>query len=165
MFAWQHYGVKPDVMTVAKALGNGLPVGAFLARGKAADAMVPGDHGTTYGGNPLVTAGASAVLDLFEKRHMVEHVRKIGAYLAEKLDGLVNEFDVVKERRGMGLIQGLEFNTAVGPVVTNALLEQHLVLISAGANIIRFVPPLVIEKADVDAMVGKLKAAIEAVVK
>jgi len=162
MFAWQHYGVKPDVMTVAKALGNGLPVGAFLARGKAADAMVPGDHGTTYGGNPLVTAGASAVLDLFEKRHMVEHVRKIGAYLAEKLDGLVNEFDVVKERRGMGLIQGLEFAGPVGPVVSGALLEQRLVLISAGADIIRFVPPLVISEGDVDEMILRLRRAIKA---
>lgn len=163
MFAWQHYGVKPDVMTVAKALGNGLPVGAFLACGKAASAMVPGDHGTTYGGNPLVTAGAKAVLDIFEERHIVDHVKEIGAYLSEKLDGIVEKYDVVKERRGMGLIQGLEFTGPVGPVVSNALLEQNLVLISAGANIIRFVPPLVIGKADVDEMAGRLEAAIEAV--
>ena len=80
MFAWQHYGVKPDVMTVARALGNGLPIGAFLAWGKAASAMVPGDHGTTYGGNPLVTAGAGAVLDIFEKRRITEHVKEIGAH-------------------------------------------------------------------------------------
>ena len=163
MFAWQHYGVKPDVMTVAKALGNGLPVGAFLACGKAASAMVPGDHGTTYGGNPLVTAGAKAVLDIFEERHIVDHVKEIGAYLSEKLDGIVEKYDVVKERRGMGLIQGLEFTGPVGPVVSNALLEQDLVLISAGANIIRFVPPLVIGKADVDEMAERLEAAIEAV--
>ena len=163
MFAWQHYGVKPDVMTVAKALGNGLPVGAFLACGKAASAMVPGDHGTTYGGNPLVTAGAKAVLDIFEERHIVDHVKEIGAYLSEKLDGIVEKYDVVKERRGMGLIQGLEFTGPVGPVVSNALLEQNLVLISAGANIIRFVPPLVIGKADVDEMAGRLEAAIKAV--
>ena len=163
MFAWQHYGVKPDVMTVAKALGNGLPVGAFLACGKAASAMVPGDHGTTYGGNPLVTAGAKAVLDIFEERHIVDHVKEIGAYLSEKLDGIVEKYDEVKERRGMGLIQGLEFTGPVGPVVSNALLEQNLVLISAGANIIRFVPPLVIGKADVDEMAKRLEAAIEAV--
>ncbi|MCI5479944.1 MAG: aspartate aminotransferase family protein [Lachnospiraceae bacterium] len=163
MFAWQYYGVKPDVMTVAKALGNGLPVGAFLACGKAASAMVPGDHGTTYGGNPLVTAGASAVLDIFEKRQIVDHVKEVGAYLSEKLEELVGEFDVVKEHRGRGLIQGLEFTVPVGPVVINALLEQKLVLISAGANIIRFVPPLIIEKADVDEMVKRLKAAIRQV--
>ena len=163
MFAWQYYGVKPDVMTVAKAIGNGLPVGAFLACGKAATAMVPGDHGTTYGGNPLVTAAAASVLDIFEKRGIVEHVREIGEYLSEKLQGLVKEYDIVKEQRGRGLIQGLEFTVPVSPIVTNALLEQKLVLISAGANIIRFVPPLVIEKADVDEMIEKLKRAIEAV--
>lgn len=165
MFAWQGYGVKPDVMTSAKALGNGVPIGAFLACGKAATAMVPGDHGTTYGGNPLVCAAANAVLDVFKEKNITGHVKEVGAYLWEKLEEVAAAYDCVIAHRGKGLIQGLEFNTAVGPVVTNALLEQHLVLISAGANIIRFIPPLVIEKADVDAMVGKLKAAIEAVVK
>ena len=165
MFAWQDYGVKPDVMTTAKALGNGTPIGAFLACGKAATAMVPGDHGTTYGGNPLVCAAANAVLDVFKEKNIVGHVKEIGAYLYEKLDELVAEYDCVIAHRGRGLIQGLEFNTAVGPVVSNALMEQHLVLISAGANIIRFVPPLVIEKADVDEMVVRLKAAIKATVK
>lgn len=165
MFAWQDYGVKPDVMTTAKALGNGTPVGAFLACGKAATAMVPGDHGTTYGGNPLVCAAANAVLDVFKEKNIVGHVKEVGAYLYEKLEELVVEYDCVIAHRGKGLIQGLEFNSAVGPVVTNALLEQHLVLISAGANIIRFVPPLVIEQADVDEMVVRLKAAIEAVMK
>ena len=163
MFARQGYGVKPDVMTSAKALGNGVPIGVFLACGKAATAMVPGDHGTTYGGNPLVCAAANAVLDVFKKKDIVSHVKEVGAYLYEKLDELVAEYDCVIAHRGKGLIQGLEFNSAVGPVVTNALLEQHLVLISAGANIIRFVPPLVIEKADVDEMIVRLKAAIEAV--
>ena len=165
MFAWQDYGVKPDVMTTAKALGNGTPIGAFLACGKAATAMVPGDHGTTYGGNPLVCAAANAVLDVFKEKNIVGHVQEIGAYLWEKLEEIVAEYDCVIAHRGKGLIQGLEFNSAVGPVVTNALLEQHLVLISAGANIIRFVPPLVIKQADVDEMVVRLKAAIEAVMK
>lgn len=165
MFAWQGYGVKPDVMTSAKALGNGVPIGAFLACGKAATAMVPGDHGTTYGGNPLVCAAANAVLDVFKEKNITGHVKEVGAYLWEKLEEVAAAYDCVIAHRGKGLIQGLEFNAAVGPVVTNALLEQHLVLISAGANIIRFVPPLVIEKADVDEMVGKLKTAIEAVVK
>lgn len=165
MFAWQGYGVKPDVMTTAKALGNGVPVGAFLACGKAATAMVPGDHGTTYGGNPLVCAAASKVLDVFKEKDIVGHVKEVGTYLWEKLEEVAAAYDCVIAHRGKGLIQGLEFNAAVGPVVSNALLEQHLVLISAGANIIRFVPPLVIEKADVDEMIGKLKAAIEAVMK
>lgn len=161
MFAWQKYGVKPDVMTVAKALGNGVPIGAFLACGKAATAMVPGDHGTTYGGNPLVTAAADAVLDIFEKRHIADHVKEVGAYLYEKLEGLKDKYDVVKDHRGVGLIQGLEFTVPVGPIVSKALLEQKLVLISAGANIIRFVPPLIIEKSDVDEMVKRLEAVIK----
>ena len=161
MFAWQHYGVKPDVMTVAKALGNGLPVGAFLACGKAASAMIPGDHGTTYGGNPLVGAGAEAVLDIFERRHIVEHVREMGAYLWEKLEELMASSETVCGHRGMGLIQGLEFTVPAGPIVSKALLEERLVLISAGEKVIRFVPPLVIEKADVDEMVKRLGRVLE----
>ena len=161
MFAWQHYGVKPDVMTVAKALGNGLPVGAFLACGKAASAMIPGDHGTTYGGNPLVGAGAEAVLDIFERRHIVEHVREMGAYLWEKLEELMASSETVCGHRGMGLIQGLEFTVPAGSIVSKALLEEKLVLISAGEKVIRFVPPLVIEKADVDEMVKRLGRVLE----
>lgn len=164
LFAWQEYGVKPDVVTVAKAIGNGLPVGAFMACGKAAQAMVPGDHGSTYGGNPLVTAAADAVLTIFEKRRIPDHVKETGAYLADKLEGLAASCDAIKERRGVGLIQGLEFTVPVAPIVSDALLNQKLVLISAGTNTIRFVPPLVIEKADVDEMIEKLKKAIDSVI-
>ncbi|MGN0159425.1 MAG: aspartate aminotransferase family protein [Brotaphodocola sp.] len=162
MFAWQGYGVKPDVMTAAKALGNGVPIGAFLASGKAAYAMVPGDHGTTYGGNPLVCAAAAKVLEIFDEQDIVSHVCEIGAYLWEKLEEVKEKYDVVTAHRGKGLIQGLEFTCPAGPIVSNALLEQKMVLISAGAKIIRFVPPLVIEKTDVDEMIKRLKAAIEA---
>lgn len=161
MFAWQQYGVKPDVMTVAKALGNGVPIGAFLAAGKAATAMVPGDHGTTYGGNPFVTAAAYKVLELFEKRGIVNHVKEIGDYLTKKLEKLKEEYDIITARRGMGLIQGLEFTVPVSPIISQALMEQKLVIISAGTNIIRFVPPLVIEKEHVDEMVEKLSAVLE----
>lgn len=163
MFAWQEYGVKPDVMTVAKALGNGVPVGAFLASGKAAAAMVPGDHGTTYGGNPFVCAAASAVLDIFAETNLQEHVKEVGAYLQETLQELAKEYDIIKEARGKGLIQGLEFTVSVAPLVRQALMEEKLVLVSAGAQIIRFVPPLVIEKADVDEMASRLRKAIESV--
>ncbi|RKJ02722.1 aspartate aminotransferase family protein [bacterium D16-54] len=162
MFAWQAYGVRPDGMSVAKALGNGVPVGAFLAQGKAASAIVPGDHGTTYGGNPFVCAAASKVLDLFEEWGLVEHVREVGDYLWEKLDQVMNQYDCVRAHRGKGLIQGLEFTAPVGSIVMNALMEQQLVLISAGSNVIRFVPPLVIEREDVDEMTRRLGAAIEA---
>lgn len=162
MFAWQGYGVKPDVMTVAKALGNGVPIGAFLAAGKAAVAMVPGDHGTTYGGNPLVCAAASKVLDLFQELELTGHVREIGAYLWETLERLSEKHGCIVAHRGKGLMQGLEFSGPVGPVVANALLEQKLVLISAGTAIIRFVPPLIIEKEDVDEMAKRLELAIRA---
>lgn len=161
MFAWQHYGVKPDVMTVAKALGNGVPIGAFLACGKAATAMVPGDHGTTYGGNPLVTAAAGAVLDIFEKRQITDHVKEVGAYLYEKLEELTQKYDIICGHRGRGLIQGLEFTVPAGPIVSKALLEEKLVLISAGSHIIRFVPPLIIQKSDVDEMAARMERVLK----
>mgnify|MGYP000253684240 FL=1 len=161
MFAWQHYGVKPDVMTVAKALGNGVPIGAFLACGKAATAMVPGDHGTTYGGNPLMTAAAGAVLDIFEKRQITDHVKEVGAYLYEKLEELTKKYDIICGHRGRGLIQGLEFTVPAGPIVSKALLEEKLVLISAGSHIIRFVPPLIIQKSDVDEMAARLERVLK----
>ncbi|MEG0368742.1 MAG: aspartate aminotransferase family protein [Hungatella sp.] len=160
MFAWQAYNVKPDVMTVAKALGNGMPIGAFLASGKAATAMQPGDHGTTYGGNPLVCAAAGKVLDLFEERNIVEHVREIGIYLWEKLETFVEQHDGAVAHRGRGLIQGVEFREPVAPIVKKALLENQLILISAGAHIIRFVPPLILEEADVDLMLEKLEKSM-----
>lgn len=165
MFAWQEYGVKPDVMTVAKALGNGLPIGAFLACGTAAKVMEPGDHGTTYGGNPLVCAAADKVLELFEEKNLVAHVQEIGQYLWEELEALAGRLDCVAAHRGKGLMQGLELSMPVGPVVKTALLEEHLVLISAGSQVIRFVPPLVIEKEDVDEMIVRLERAVKSVVR
>ncbi|MFR5601352.1 MAG: aspartate aminotransferase family protein [Lachnospiraceae bacterium] len=161
MFAWQKYGVKPDVLTAAKALGNGVPIGAFLATGKAAYAMVPGDHGTTYGGNPFVTAAANAVLTIFEKDQILTHVNQVGEYLYQKLESLKERYPHIVAHRGMGLIQGLEFDQPVGEIVKKALLEEQLVLISAGSNIIRFVPPLVIEECHVDEMVEKLERALK----
>lgn len=165
MFAWQEYGVKPDVMTVAKALGNGLPIGAFLACKGAAKVMEPGDHGTTYGGNPLVCAAADKVLELFEEKNLVAHVQEIGQYLWEELEALAGRLDCVAAHRGKGLMQGLELSMPVGRVVKTALLEEHLVLISAGSQVIRFVPPLVIEKEDVDEMIVRLERAVKSVVR
>ncbi|WP_331664536.1 aspartate aminotransferase family protein [Lacrimispora sp.] len=161
MFAWQKYGVKPDVMTAAKALGNGVPIGAFLASGKAATAMAPGDHGTTYGGNPFVTAAAAKVLEIFENRDIVNHVKEVGNYLWEKVEELVKKYPVITGHRGVGLIQGLEFSVPVAPVAEKAILEEKLIIISAGTNVIRLVPPLVIEKEHVDDMVVKLEAVLK----
>ena len=160
LYAHDLYGVKPDVLALAKALGCGIPVGAFVSNKKTSHALVPGDHGTTYGGNPLATAAVSKVYDLYEELHIVDHVKEVGAYLAEELEKLAADFDCVKERRGIGLMQGLEFNCPVSPIINKAL-EMGLVIISAGANIIRFVPPLVIEKEHVDEMTAILRKAIK----
>lgn len=160
MFAWQDYGVRPDIMCMAKAIGNGVPVGAFAMTEKvAADSFKPGDHGTTYGGNPFVCAAVSKVLDLFEEEHIVEHVREITPYLEEKLDALVERYDTVLERRGKGLMQGLVLARPVGEVITNAQ-KEGLLVISAGGNVLRMVPPLVIEKEHVDEMIVKLEKAL-----
>ncbi len=160
MFAWQNYGVKPDIMTVAKALGAGVPVGAFLMTQRVADqSLVPGDHGTTYGGNPFVGAAVSTVFDLFARENLIHHVNEIALYLETRLDGLCAKYDFITERRGMGLMQGLEMEVPVGQVATKAL-EQGLMVITAGSNVLRLVPPLVIEEAHVDEMVEILDGVL-----
>ena len=161
MYAWQRFGVKPDIMTTAKALGCGVPVGAFLLSGKVAEhSLVAGDHGTTYGGNPLATAAVSKVFDLFEEEKVIENVQDVAPYLEEKLDELAAEYDCIETRRGVGLMQGLVFKCPVGPIINKAL-EKGLILINAGANIIRFVPPLVITKEEIDKGIEILKKYLE----
>lgn len=161
MYAWQKYGVKPDIMTTAKALGCGVPVGAFLMTEKVAQqSLTSGDHGTTYGGNPLAAAAINIVLDLFEENHIIDNVRNVGAYLEEQLDKIAADYNVIETRRGIGLMQGLVFKEPVGPIINKAL-EKGLILINAGTNIIRFVPPLVITKEDVDQMIAILRACID----
>lgn len=163
MYAWQKYGVKPDIMTTAKALGCGVPVGAFLMTEKVAQhSLTSGDHGTTYGGNPLAAAAINVVLDLFKENHIIDNVQKTGAYLEEKLNELADKYDVIETRRGIGMMQGLVFKVPVGPVINKAL-EKGLILINAGTDIIRFVPPLVITKEDVDQMIGILTQSIDEV--
>lgn len=161
MFAWQHYGVKPDVMTSAKALGCGVPVGAFLMTEKVAEkSLKPGDHGTTYGGNPLVGAAADKVLEIMERDDIPGHVREIAPYLEQKLDELVEKYDFITARRGMGLIQGLVSEKPVGQIAAKAI-EEGLLVITAGSDVIRFVPPLIIEKKHVDEMVQKLERVFQ----
>ena len=151
MFAHELYEVKPDVMALAKALGCGVPVGAFVTAEKASHALVPGDHGTTYGGNPFAAAAVSKVFDLFESLNIVEHVREVGPYLYEKLEEMKEKYTKIKDHRGVGLMQGIELDVPVGEIINKAL-EEGLILISAGADIIRFVPPLIISKEDIDKM-------------
>ena len=161
MFAWQGYGVKPDIMTMAKAIGNGVPVGAFAMTEKVAKAsLLPGDHGTTYGGNPLVCAAVDTVLQIFEEEHLLEHVKEVSVYLEEQLDQLVKESSAVKERRGKGLMQGLVLEKPVTEVIRKGM-EHGLITISAGGNVLRLVPPLVITKEHVDEMIEKLSKALE----
>ena len=160
MFAWQYYGVKPDIMSMAKAIGSGVPVGAFaMTEAVAADSLEPGDHGTTYGGNPFACTAVAKTLEIFEKEHVTEHVRDIGEYLAEQLDRLVQEEESVLERKGTGLIQGIRLNRPAGEVTAKAM-EEGLVIITARSDVIRLVPPMIIEKEHVDEMIEKLKKSL-----
>ena len=158
LYAWQEYGVEPDIMTTAKALGCGVPVGAFVLNEKTANAtLVPGDHGTTYGGNPFACAAVAKVFELFEKNHIVDHVRELTPYLEKRLDELVEKYDFLSCRRGKGFMQGLVVTgRPVGEILKKAL-ENDLIILSAGSDVIRLVPPLVIEKEHIDEMIEKLE--------
>ncbi len=160
-FAWQKYGIKPDVMTSAKALGCGVPVGAFMMTEKVGqNSLVAGDHGTTYGGNPLACAAVNKVLEIFERDNISGHVRETAPYLWEKLDEIKTKHPSIKEHRGAGFMQGLVLDKPVAPVINKAL-ENGLILINAGSDILRFVPPLVIEKEHIDEMAEILDKCIE----
>ena len=160
MFAWQHYGVKPDIMACAKALGCGVPVGAFLLTERVAEkSLAPGDHGTTYGGNPFVGAAVDAVLNIMEREDIPGHVREIAPYLEETLDAMVREYPFLTKRRGLGLMQGIVCEKPVGAIAAEAL-KHGLIVITAGSDVIRLVPPLIIEKKHVDEMAEKLNAVL-----
>ena len=158
MFACQKYGVKPDIMTVAKAIGCGIPVGAFLLNKKTAEnSLVPGDHGTTYGGNPLACCAVSTVLDIFEKEKIVDHVVETTPYFEKKLDELAGEVSWISERRGAGFMQGLVVTGRPVGEVINAALEKGLLVISAGSDVLRLVPPLITDKAEIDLLCDILR--------
>lgn len=159
MFAYEHYGIKPDIMTTAKALGCGVPVGAFLATEEVAKALVPGDHGTTYGGNPFACAAVSKVLDIFEQDKILENVNKVSAYLRGKLEELAEQTNTIKEIRGKGLLLGLELTVPVADVIAKCH-EKGLIVISASGNVLRLVPPLVITEDDADMAVDIIKQAL-----
>lgn len=163
MYAWQRYGVKPDIMTTAKALGCGVPVGAFLMTEKVgAHSLAAGDHGTTYGGNPLACAAICKVIELYEKQNVLANVREVGAYLGSRLEELAQEFGCITAHRGIGMMQGLVFDRPVGDIIVKAM-DKGLVLINAGTDIIRFVPPLVITRQNVDDMIQILRESIREV--
>ena len=161
MYAYEQYGIKPDIMTTAKALGCGVPVGAFLATEEVAKALVPGDHGTTYGGNPFVTAAVNAVFTIMEEQNVLENVKTAGAYLWEKLEQLMVAYpEKIQAHRGKGLMQGIVLSVPVQSVIAKAM-EKGLILISAGSNLIRFLPPLVVSCEQIDEMLEKLSACLE----
>ena len=161
MFAWQEYGIEPDIMTVAKALGCGAPVGAFVLNEKTANAsLVAGDHGTTYGGNPFACAAVNVVFDLFEKMNVIDHVNEIAPYLEQRLDELVEKYDFLTARRGKGLMQGLVVEGKVPGEIVSKAIENGLLIITAGSNVLRFVPPLVITKENVDEMIEILEKSL-----
>jgi acetylornithine/N-succinyldiaminopimelate aminotransferase len=159
MMAYEQYGVKPDIVTLAKALGCGVPVGAFVAKEEVANAMVPGDHGSTYGGNPFVAAAVNAVFDIFEKKKVLDNVNEVAPYLKERLNEVKAKHSDIVDVRGLGLMCGIEFNHPVGDIVKKAM-EKGVIMISAGKNIVRLVPPLVIKKSDVDKFISVLEEVI-----
>lgn len=164
MFASQKYGVVPDIMTCAKALGCGVPVGAFILNKKTANAsLTAGDHGTTYGGNPLVCAAVSKVFDIFEEEHITEHVKEISAYFTEKLEEIVSKYDFLTGRRGEGLMQGLVIKDYAPSVVVSKALEAGLIIISAGTDVLRLLPPLVIQKEHIDEFAQKFCAVLDTI--
>ena len=160
MFAFQNYDVVPDIIASAKGLGCGVPVGAFIAGKKCCNSLVPGDHGTTYGGNPLATQAVSTrKFDELEKANALDNVKVVGAYLEEQLDKIVEDFDNVKGRRGKGMMQGLVLETPVGDTIAKAI-ENGLFVISAGGNVLRMLPPLIITKEQVDEMITILRKCL-----
>ena len=164
MYAFQHYNVKPDIITTAKALGQGLPVGAFLTRGKANDVLVPGDHGSTYGGNPLAGAAVLKTLEMFKTRDIVKHVNETAPYFEQKLEELVEKHEIVTGRRGRGFMQGITVTVSPSTIINKAI-ENGLIVFSAGHDVVRFVPPLLITKEDIDEMIVRLDKAISEVEK
>jgi len=156
------YGIMPDIVCLAKGIGAGFPMGAFVANEKVGAALKPGDHGSTYGGNPMAGCACKTVFKIIEENNILEHVQDISEYLIEKLDELVEKYDVIKERRGLGLMIGLEFTKPVKPYIQKAL-DKGLIFVSAGNNVIRMLPPFIIEEKHVDEMIEILSAVIEEV--
>lgn len=162
-FAYEHAQILPDIMTSAKALGCGLSVGAFVINQKvASNSLEAGDHGSTYGGNPLVCAGVNTVFEIFKEEKILENVNKLTPYLEQSLDELIKEFDFCKKRKGLGFMQGLSLDKSVKVFkVIQKCQENALLLISCGENDLRFLPPLILQKEHIDEMSEKLRKALK----
>jgi acetylornithine aminotransferase len=152
LFAYEHYGVQPDIMTLAKALANGLPIGAMLAKESVAAAFVPGSHASTFGGTPLVTAASLCVLKTLEQENIISHCAEVGLYFKEQLQALKRRHDSVVDIRGLGLLLGMELNKDGLPLV-EACLNKGFVINCVQGNTLRFVPPLIVQKAEIDRLI------------
>jgi acetylornithine/N-succinyldiaminopimelate aminotransferase len=162
LFAYKRVGVTPDVMSLAKALGGGFPIGAVLASAKAAAGMAPGSHGSTFGGNPLAVAAANAVLDVMLKPGFFEHVQKMSLLLKQKLASVVDRYPtVISDVRGEGLLIGVKAVVPSAELVA-ALREQKLLTVGAGDNVVRFLAPLIVTEAEIDQSIGSLERACAA---
>lgn len=160
-YAYEAYGIKPDIITTAKALGCGFPVGAFAAVEKFASAMIPGDHGTTYGGNPLAGAAVCKVFEIFEAEDILTKTQNIAKYFWKKLEDLQRKYpNLIKEVRGKGLLIGLDVTVSPGEIVKQAM-EKGVILLTAGKSVIRLAPPLIIEEEHVDKCVSVLDEIFE----
>lgn len=158
IFAFEQFGINPDIVTMAKGLGAGVPIGAMACTSKA-DVLVPGDHASTFGGNPLVTAAAKVVLKELTVNHLLDHVKEVGAYLKGELLKLQKEFDCIKEVRGFGMMLGMEL-TLPALEVEKKCMDKGMLVVGAGEKVVRFVPPLIIEKAHVDEAIAILKSVL-----
>lgn len=158
IFAFEQFGINPDIVTMAKGLGAGVPIGAMACTSKA-DVLVPGDHASTFGGNPLVTAAAKVVLKELTVNHLLDHVKEVGAYLKGELLKLQKEFDCIKEVRGLGMMLGMEL-TLPALEVEKKCMDKGMLVVGAGEKVVRFVPPLIIEKAHVDEAIAILKSVL-----
>lgn len=158
LFAYENFGIHPDVVSTAKGLGGGVPIGAMLCKDEVA-VFVPGDHASTFGGNPMVTTAATVVMDELVNNGLLAHVQEVGAYLTEKLTALKEEVDCITDVRGIGLMQGVEITKAPKDIVSKCM-EKGMLIASAGTNVIRFVPPLIVTKSEIDEAVAILKEAL-----
>ena len=155
LFAYEHFGITPDIMTLAKALANGLPIGAMLAREEVADAFGPGSHASTFGGTPVVTAASLEVVRVLSEENIIDHCRTIGGYFKDRLSWLKDRHEVIEDVRGMGLLLGMKLKIEGDQIVASCMEKGFLINCIQG-NILRFIPPLIIEKQEIDALVACL---------
>jgi acetylornithine/N-succinyldiaminopimelate aminotransferase len=163
IFAYQHFGVEPDIFTLAKALGGGFPIGALCAKGEVANAFQPGDHGSTFGGNPLACAASLAFMDVLINEKLVENSNNMGKYLMQKLNELAQKHDIIKEVRGKGLMIGIEFNVEKAKEINKKCFEKGYLVGNAGNSILRILPPLIVNREDIDGMVYVLDEVLDAI--